>query len=253
MLISRWTSNVHVEAAKKLQICYDDFLELVHATTLDDLTRRTQTFVEMLGFDCFIFGGFFAVDNEFANPLTLGTYPEAWLCRYRERGYHLLDPCVHHVLKSAFPAPWQLSWFESATATALLKEAHAFGLASGAVSPQHGPIGSFGFGVASARDLESALPDICVRLPQVHMLASCFFQAFQSLYRVVPKPVELTAREQQCLMFAANGCRDGEIAEKLGISANTVIFHLNNARAKLQAKNRSQMIARGIALGVVVL
>lgn len=54
----------------------------------------------------------------------------------------------------------------------------------------------------------------------------------------------LTDRERDCLAFVADGRRDREIAERLGISETTVRFHIDNARKKLGAKNRVQAVAR---------
>ncbi|MFM7010940.1 MAG: LuxR C-terminal-related transcriptional regulator [Betaproteobacteria bacterium] len=56
----------------------------------------------------------------------------------------------------------------------------------------------------------------------------------------------MTQREQVCLGLAAQGYRDSEIAKKLEISTRTVLFHLNNAKAKLNAENRAQMIAKAV-------
>jgi LuxR family quorum sensing-dependent transcriptional regulator len=55
---------------------------------------------------------------------------------------------------------------------------------------------------------------------------------------------ELTARERDCLAFMADGRRDREISDLLGISEQTVRFHIDNARRKLGAANRAQAIAR---------
>jgi len=55
---------------------------------------------------------------------------------------------------------------------------------------------------------------------------------------------ELTARERDCLAFMADGRRDREIGDRLGITEQTVRFHVDNARRKLGAANRAQAIAR---------
>lgn len=55
---------------------------------------------------------------------------------------------------------------------------------------------------------------------------------------------ELTARERDCVAFMADGRRDWQIADTLGITAQTVRFHIDNARRKLGAANRAQAIAR---------
>lgn len=54
----------------------------------------------------------------------------------------------------------------------------------------------------------------------------------------------LSDRERDCLAFMADGRRDREIGDLLGITEATVRFHVDNARRKLGAKNRAQAVAR---------
>lgn len=54
----------------------------------------------------------------------------------------------------------------------------------------------------------------------------------------------LSDRERDCLAFMADGRRDKETADQLGITEATVRFHIDNARRKLGAKNRAQTVAR---------
>lgn len=59
---------------------------------------------------------------------------------------------------------------------------------------------------------------------------------------------ELSRRERDALGFVAEGKTDWEIAAILGISETTARFHVDNARRKLNAVNRSHAVARLIAL-----
>lgn len=54
----------------------------------------------------------------------------------------------------------------------------------------------------------------------------------------------LSDRERDCLAFMAEGVRDKEIADVIGITEATVRFHIDNARRKLGARNRAQAVAR---------
>ena len=54
---------------------------------------------------------------------------------------------------------------------------------------------------------------------------------------------ELTDREKTLLSALARGRTNNELAHELGISINTVKFHLRNLYEKLGFKNRSQAIA----------
>lgn len=53
----------------------------------------------------------------------------------------------------------------------------------------------------------------------------------------------LTWRELQLLMLMTDGLRNNEIAERIGISKNTVRTHLYNSFAKIGARNRLEALA----------
>jgi LuxR family transcriptional activator of bioluminescence operon len=65
------------------------------------------------------------------------------------------------------------------------------------------------------------------------------------------KPTELTPRERECLLWAAEGKTSWETAQILGISERTVIFHLRNVTEKLNVSSRQQAIARAISQGLI--
>lgn len=89
-------------------------------------------------------------------------------------------------------------------------------------------------------------------LPWIFTTAGFIHSALESL--LVPaerEPPALTRRERQCLEMAAQGLRDLQIADALRIAERTVLLHLGNAKRKLGAQNRTQMIARAILLGLI--
>jgi DNA-binding NarL/FixJ family response regulator len=67
-----------------------------------------------------------------------------------------------------------------------------------------------------------------------------------------PKPTQrLTDRELEVLKLVTAGQRNREIAVELGISENTVKFHLKNIVEKLHAQNRAELAARAVREGLV--
>jgi DNA-binding NarL/FixJ family response regulator len=61
----------------------------------------------------------------------------------------------------------------------------------------------------------------------------------------------LTEREVGVLRLVTEGKRNREIATELGISENTVKFHLKNIVEKLHAQNRAELAARAVREGLV--
>ena len=55
-----------------------------------------------------------------------------------------------------------------------------------------------------------------------------------------PKLVALNDREVEVLTWVARGKTSLEIAQILGLTKRTVDFHIDNARAKLSAKTRTE-------------
>jgi DNA-binding NarL/FixJ family response regulator len=68
------------------------------------------------------------------------------------------------------------------------------------------------------------------------------------------QPVEkLTPREAQVLELVADGLSNKEIAARLGVSDETVKFHLASVLGKLGASNRTDAVRRAIRRGLVPL
>jgi DNA-binding NarL/FixJ family response regulator len=61
----------------------------------------------------------------------------------------------------------------------------------------------------------------------------------------------LTEREIQVLARMAEGDRNRDIAERLGISDETVKVHIKHIMDKLGAKDRTQAVAIGIRRGII--
>jgi len=61
----------------------------------------------------------------------------------------------------------------------------------------------------------------------------------------------LTAREQDILRELAQGCRNKEIAQRLGCSENTVKFHLKRLNGKFSTHKRADLVAHARAAGVL--
>jgi DNA-binding CsgD family transcriptional regulator len=61
----------------------------------------------------------------------------------------------------------------------------------------------------------------------------------------------LSARELDCLHWAALGKTSWETALILGLSEHTINFHVKNACAKLGADNRRAAVVMAIRLGLL--
>ena len=66
-----------------------------------------------------------------------------------------------------------------------------------------------------------------------------------------PLVEELTARETEVLSLLVDGLSNKAIAEKLGVSDETVKFHLTSIFGKLGASNRTDAVTQGLRRGLV--
>lgn len=66
-------------------------------------------------------------------------------------------------------------------------------------------------------------------------------------------PEPLTGRELEVLELLAQGLSNKGIAARLGISDQTVKFHVASLAGKLGARNRTDAVRRGVRRGLVAL
>lgn len=74
----------------------------------------------------------------------------------------------------------------------------------------------------------------------------------QAARRAQPDPGEiLSPREHEVLMALSQGATTAEIARRLIISESTVKTHVRHIMEKLDAANRTEAVARAVALGLI--
>jgi two-component system nitrate/nitrite response regulator NarP len=105
-----------------------------------------------------------------------------------------------------------------------------------------------GAGFCSKTDSPEYLLDVIENVARGQMI----FPFMGQLHNTItgsPEMESLTPRESELLSQLSNGSTNNEIARNMGVSLNTVKFHLRNLYSKLGVRNRAEAIARHLAPG----
>src|SRR6266516_2959634 len=84
--------------------------------------------------------------------------------------------------------------------------------------------------------------------PEFHTSPSSLHLPHEQAYPLLDP---LSERELEVLRLLAQGASNQEIAEQLVVTAATVKFHVSHILSKLQARNRTQAVARARSLGLL--
>jgi len=228
---------------------------LERATEPAALSEAMTGFADAFGISRFAYLGFPRQGAQ--APLLLSTYPEEWTRRYLSRRYQEIDPVVVGVRSTLMPFTWNGLDPEARSSREqrrLFGEATEFGINCGLTIPIHDGAG----GIAALTFASDSRPDALRRTVDAHRhllhLAAIYFHAHvrRQLEAVIDfdRP-HLSPREIACLQWTARGKSSWDIGEILGISRRTVVFHLENAKRKLDAVTLAQAVAAALQHGLI--
>jgi DNA-binding CsgD family transcriptional regulator len=232
------------------------FHELEAAKSSAELCCVVERLTRRMGFERFVYALTIRTPSLKAQEYLLSGYPPEWIKRYVAGNYFALDPVVQQAQSSTLPIIWSEDASEPKKVSDFWEEARSFGLAAGlsvSVHEQPGITGIFSLSRDKALDLEGQ--DLAALIGRAQMLSSALHHA---VFRIdLPKLILpqgsalLTARERECLKWAADGKTAWETAQILGIAERTAVFHVNNVIQKLGATNKTQAIVRALALNMI--
>lgn len=192
--------------------------------------------------------------NEDLSFLLAAAAPEDWVKHYAANRYQAIDPVLQQVPNRRMPFFWSDLFTEaklSAKQRLLLEESREFGMKGGLSIPVHGPCGE-SYVISLARSGGNG--DDRSLIAPIHTLGVNFFHSFSQRAFRPERPPELprlTERERECLAWSANGKSAWAISQIIGVSENTVNFHLKSAMKKLGTSNRVQAVAIAVRAGLI--
>lgn len=134
----------------------------------------------------------------------------------------------------------------------ILEHAGRSGLGDGFTVPAHVPgevNGSCSFAAPAGQPLKEE------HLPLAQLVGAFAFEAARRLWRdrvvsPLPQP-RLTDRQRDCVLWAARGKSDWEISRILGVSHETVIQHLKQARERYDVGKRTLLAIHALFDGTI--
>ncbi|MET0286215.1 MAG: autoinducer binding domain-containing protein [Polyangiales bacterium] len=230
----------------------DVFQSLRAASTPGEVFARGRTFTEQLGFSFCSFGlrHLSAFGQE--QDAIFDSYPRGWMKHYIARDYIRIDPTVALGAQRDSPVRWSDRVF--AEATELWADARSVGLRVGIATPSWGNARYFGLLSVARETTALSEAELTWLRPRLRWIADNMrgcIQVATANERTAKQQVRLSAREREVLTWTAQGKTSWEIGQIIGISENTVNFHIKNTIRKLDAQNKVHAAARAVHLGLL--
>lgn len=181
------------------------------------------------------------------------TYSREWQTRYFLRKYSAIDPVVTHGSRAVLPFDWEDFEMPTPAVASFFADAlnHGVGL-RGVSIPVRNRRNACAL-VSLNGDHDKAKWEEFKRenMVKLQILSALINSAAGINSKLLSAPVQLSKREEQCLVWAARGKTYQEVAEILNISFGSVKTHLDTARHKLHCMNLTHAVAVAIATEVI--
>lgn len=237
----------------------EEFIESSNrAQSVEELFALYKKVMLGLGFDRIIFSlmtDHTQIKRQAGHGIMLN-YPPDWMAHYIANNYLELDPVRCHVHTADNIFVWDDLIQNSPLSKkqiSCLNQGREAGLRDGIGIPLRGPNGSLAaIGAASSAggvDLDRNTTSY------VNLISYQFYTAFQEIERAGPArhDIRLTDREREVLQWSARGKTRWEISAIMGISENTVLYHLKNAFKKLECNNITAAVLKALYAGYIQL
>lgn len=240
-----------MEVDEHAQLSDKEFDDLLAAKNWDELTSIAQVALRHLNVDAFMKKMSITDGAGRTHVHVVGTLAPTLHDRFRATDRDAADPVMRHVSKQGMPLEWNVDTMSASCPALPYTDLKHVGLIAGLSMAARGDQ-SF-----SRIDFYSRVANSFSRKRAKGELTLFGFylnEAARALWLKQHPPVdvpELTGREQECLRWSADGKTSNEIASILGISPNTVYFHLKKAASKFNVYGTRHAISRAIELRLI--
>ncbi|MGD0278125.1 MAG: autoinducer binding domain-containing protein [Smithella sp.] len=231
-------------------------LELIDAsnrvTDLDDFFKLMERLKSIIPYDSAV-GALAKMDHNstITSYETINfNYPSEWLSLYRDKNYHCIDPLIRHNYKYFNVQYWTETYRLYDTPKDFISGAEDFGLRSGCAHGMRNLSGNRGsiFSFAGLHIEPNSRTEIILSylIPHFHNVIVRILENVNKKSNIMLLP-----REKEVLNWIKQGKSTWDISLILGISDNTVKYHIKNIFKKLDAVNRIQAVATAVQQGLI--
>jgi LuxR family transcriptional regulator, quorum-sensing system regulator CinR len=181
------------------------------------------------------------------------TYPKVWQIRYYLKRYLTVDPVIKRGSAAILPFDWDTFESDDPATLSFFADAQRHRVGRNGLSiPVRNRKNTHSV-VSFTSDMPRQEWDIFKKSNMTYLQQlSALIDSAASIDAKLPKsPVQLSLREEQCLIWAARGKTHQEVAEILDLSLGSVKTHLDTARHKLHCINLTHAAAVAVATGVI--
>lgn len=224
------------------------------ASDLQALEQLCRSICDGMGFEYFLYGSQIPISLVKPREIILTNYPAAWWERYLEQDYRAKDPVLAHCDRSIAPLLWNEIPDLNRFGKKFFNEAGECGLPSGLTVVLRGS--RFDVALLSVVCIEDAAKANLLyreRMAETHLLLNFLHD---NIVRVLASAgdlptFQLTSRQRECLLWAAEGKDTHSISEILHISSDTVSFHFKEIAERLNTSNRAHSVTRAVTFGLI--
>jgi DNA-binding CsgD family transcriptional regulator len=181
------------------------------------------------------------------------TYPPAWQARYFMKQYAKIDPVIARASEAVLPFDWDELPKDDPTTRAFFDDAADHDVGNTGLSipirNRKGVRSLVSFTSNYSKDEWAKFKSR--NMAKLQPMAFLIDTAAGINFKLTPEPVELSKREEECLIWAARGKTYHDIAGLLNLSFASVKTYLDTARHKLSCINLTHAVAVAIATGVI--
>ncbi|MEJ6396003.1 LuxR family transcriptional regulator [Gymnodinialimonas sp. 2305UL16-5] len=166
------------------------------------------------------------------------TYPQSWQEDYDTNRFYHFDPVFLQAVAGSKPFRWSQSRIPDLRG--VMEAARSHGLKFGCTFSMTSAKGVSL--VSIARDDREVKRDEADQLPTILKDVAKWYKE---------EAPHITARQTEVLSMIANGLREDEIAETLGISVQAVKNRLHQARKTTGSKTTAELVVKALAAGLI--